>query len=257
VWTCRIRPLGAEIVVGCDESLATALEQHLSPWKPETSRARPDAVLLGAGGTASLALQVGSRIMHTGSSVDGLMVGLQNWIDGEVTRAAPGLIAVHAGVVGWDNSVILLPGTSGAGKTSLVAALVDRGAAYYSDELAFVDERGWAHPYPRHPIVRDALGIGRPSAVRPASAAPLPAAPVRMIVGVRYATDANWQVSRLAASEALLLLLANTAHRLSPEGVPAALLRAAASASSYSGRRGDAATASAAILKLFACRGRL
>ncbi len=49
---------------------------------------------------------------------------------------------VHAGAVavGWQRQAILIPGRSFAGKTTLVKALVEAGAVYYSDEFAVLDK---------------------------------------------------------------------------------------------------------------------
>lgn len=46
--------------------------------------------------------------------------------------------SLHAGVVAWHGRSILIPGDSGAGKTSLTAWLVDRGFDFLTDELAVV-----------------------------------------------------------------------------------------------------------------------
>lgn len=53
-------------------------------------------------------------------------------------------IALHAGAVVHNDSVILLPGMSGAGKSSLTAWLVAKGCSYLSDELisASIDKPG-------------------------------------------------------------------------------------------------------------------
>ena len=55
---------------------------------------------------------------------------------------------VHAGVVGWQGKAILIPGRSFSGKTTLVKALIEAGATYYSDEFAILDRQGLVHPYP-------------------------------------------------------------------------------------------------------------
>ena len=61
-----------------------------------------------------------------------------------------GLWAVHAGVVSRDGSVLAIPGTSGTGKSTLVAACVAAGWDYVSDEaLAFDDETMRVVPYPK------------------------------------------------------------------------------------------------------------
>src|SRR5579872_2771307 len=56
-------------------------------------------------------------------------------------------IFIHAGAVGWRGQAIVLPGASGAGKSSLVAELVKAGALYYSDEYAILDLLGRVHPF--------------------------------------------------------------------------------------------------------------
>ncbi len=61
---------------------------------------------------------------------------------------------MHAGVVGWRGRAILIPGRSGTGKTSLVAALVEQGAVYYSDDYAPIDADGRVRSYARAPSVR-------------------------------------------------------------------------------------------------------
>ena len=76
-----------------------------------------------------------------------------------VANYAPDRVFVHAGVVGWKGRALVLPGTSFAGKTTLVAELVRAGATYYSDEYAVVDEQGRVHPYPRDLQMRDAGGV--------------------------------------------------------------------------------------------------
>ena len=65
-----------------------------------------------------------------------------------VARSARRRIFVHAGVVGWRGRAIVIPGRTFTGKSTLVAALVRAGAAYYSDEYAVFDQQGRVHPYP-------------------------------------------------------------------------------------------------------------
>jgi hypothetical protein len=57
---------------------------------------------------------------------------------------------VHAGVVSVEGSgAILFPGGSGAGKTSLVLALIEGGAQYLTDELAAIDHGAHVAPFPK------------------------------------------------------------------------------------------------------------
>lgn len=82
-----------------------------------------------------------------------------NFFDGlfrvTVGENAPELVFIHAGVVSWKGRVIMLPGQSFAGKSTLVTELVRNGAEYYSDEFALADKNGLIHPFPR-PINRRA-----------------------------------------------------------------------------------------------------
>ena len=200
---------------------------------------------------AAYALHQGDAVIMRAASPDDVLVGLQRWLDTEITRRVTHLTPVHAGVVSWRSRAILLPGPSGAGKTALVSALVDRGATYYSDELAFVDARGWVHAYPRHMVVRDARGVGRSAPVARAAHTPTDAIPAGLMLALRFAANERFEVVRLASSEGLLVLLANTAHRLSSvRSVPAGFLQVAALAASYRGTRGESSEATDAILQL-------
>ena len=72
-------------------------------------------------------------------------------ISRDTVELATGYLMIHAGVVvsaGGEGVVIL--GESGSGKTVLVAALVQEGFGYLSDEAAAIEiETGLAHPWPR------------------------------------------------------------------------------------------------------------
>src|SRR4030088_2057564 len=80
---------------------------------------------------------------------DGLLDAFESHVQLTVAEYAPHRVFVHAGVVGWRNRAILIPGLSYSGKTTLVDQLIRAGATYYSDEYAVLDGRGRVHPYPR------------------------------------------------------------------------------------------------------------
>jgi hypothetical protein len=58
-------------------------------------------------------------------------------------------VFLHAGVVTIDGLAVVLPGSSMAGKSTLVHALVEDGATYYSDEFAVLDHQGNVFPFRR------------------------------------------------------------------------------------------------------------
>ncbi|HEY7049793.1 MAG TPA: hypothetical protein VH373_21430 [Jatrophihabitantaceae bacterium] len=71
----------------------------------------------------------------------------------ELTRLAVAhspLLCVHAGVVSGPDGLIAIPGESGLGKTTLVAALLRAGFGYVSDEALALDrDSGAVTPFPR------------------------------------------------------------------------------------------------------------
>ena len=76
-------------------------------------------------------------------------------IDNAVAQRSRQMLFVHAGVVGWRGLAIVIPGRSHTGKSTLVAELVRRGAVYYSDEFAVLDDTGRVHPYRRTLVLRE------------------------------------------------------------------------------------------------------
>jgi len=65
---------------------------------------------------------------------------------------------LHAGGVEVDGRVIVLPGRSHAGKSTLVAAFLERGAKYLSDDMIPIDRKLLAHPFPRPIGIRTKTG---------------------------------------------------------------------------------------------------
>jgi hypothetical protein len=113
------------------------------------------------------------------------------------------LLFVQAGVVGWRGlALVVVAGPSRPGTSTLVAELVRRGARYYSDTFAVLDEAGRVHPYARPP---------RPGAEkRPApdlrlerEGAPAEPLPLGLVVAGSYRPGAPWQPSVVRGARAL------------------------------------------------------
>lgn len=160
--------------------------------------------------------------------------------------------AVHAGAVLIEGRVVLLPGSTHAGKSSLVAEFLRHGATYYSDEYALIDECGLVHSYPR-PLLLRSEGVLQ-SLVLPSelnSAFAVAPAPVGWILALEFAPDNAWDIREISQAEAAMLLLRNTPHEMaqSPEMVDF-FFRVVAEAACYEGSRGDAADAVAHFLHL-------
>lgn len=136
---------------------------------------------------------------------------------------AQGMLFVHAGVVGWRGHGIVIPGRSGTGKTTLVRALIEAGAEYYSDEFALVDANGRVHPYARPLSIREAGSRGtRYTAEQLGARIGTTPLAVGLIVSTEYRRGARWQPRLLSKAEAVLALMANTvaARRLPHETLP-------------------------------------
>ena len=163
---------------------------------------------------------------------------------------APAHTFVHAGVVALDGALVVLPGPSHAGKTTLVAALIALGAVYYSDEYAVVDAGGLIHPYPKALSVRTpgVRHLGHFEAVPPERIATR-AAPADLIVSTWYEPGARWRAAPTSPAAAAQAVLANTpAARSRPQASMAAagaLARDACAA--LAGPRGEAPETAAAI----------
>jgi len=169
-----------------------------------------------------------------------------------IAEMAPRYTFVHAGVVGWKGKAIVIPGRSLAGKSSLVAALVQAGATYYSDEFAVLDGRGRVHPYPIPLAIRQSEGgaplvkcrvedIGGVAGTRPL--------PVGLVLSTRYSTGTRFRPRPVSAGHAVLDLLANTLPaRRRPERTLAVLSRIVSHAILLRGTRGEAAVAAQQVL---------
>lgn len=183
--------------------------------------------------------------------LDEVLAVLETDLQLYVAERARRRVFVHAGVVGWRGRALLLPGSSHAGKSTLVAALVRAGARYGSDEYAVLDASGRVHPYPRDPQVRD--GDGR-SATLPlgelGGKAVRGALPVGLVAFARYEEGRRWRPRRLTPGQGALDLLAHTVPaRLRPEGALAALRRVVERAPVWKGPRGEAEEAAAWLLE--------
>jgi hypothetical protein len=170
-----------------------------------------------------------------------------------IAMQSPSHVFVHAGVVGWNGQAVLIPGRSYCGKSTLVMALTELGATYFSDEYAVLDQEGFVHPYLRELRLRDDVrgaGEGKQNAPVLGAEPPKPLS-VGLVLVSEYTVGAVWQPSRLTCGEALFSLIENTvAIRAQPEASMRTLRHLAVNARAYKTVRGEAGLAAAAMLKL-------
>lgn len=140
-----------------------------------------------------------------------------------VGEYAHGRVFIHAGVVGWKDRGILIPGPTRAGKSTLVAAMLRVGATYYSDDFAVVDPDGRIHPYlsPLHHRNGDGTVHSTPAAELQAPVGEKPL-PVGLVLVTHYKKGGRWRPRRVSPGEGLLAVLRNT---LPAQREPARVLR--------------------------------
>lgn len=130
-----------------------------------------------------------------------------------IAEFAVGKVFLHAGVVGWKGKGLVLPGKSFHGKTTLVAELVKRGASYYSDEYAVLDEDGFVHPFPKMLSVRGIIDefqqmdlpvetFGGKAAVKPCE--------VGMVLLTEFEKEALWKPEIINPGEGMLEIISHT-----------------------------------------------
>jgi hypothetical protein len=247
-FDCNVR-----VAADCLETY-TILERYVFPSFPRRAKTtyKTDIFICVDRVADQFQLSVDGVMVSSAVQTNTLVPDLIRALDDAVIQRLTALHAVHAGAVLLGERVLMLPGSTHAGKSSLVAELLRRGATYFSDEYALIDSEGRVHPYPRPLLLRN--GSPEQSPWLPAecnASTGDTAVPVGWILSLEYLPESTWSVVAICQSEALLILLRNTPHILSesPDMV-AVFQRAIASATCYIGRRPDADEAVSRILEL-------
>jgi predicted ATPase len=169
----------------------------------------------------------------------------------EIAAHAAPQVFVHAGVVECCGRAIVLPGSSHAGKTTLVRALVAAGASYSSDEYAVLDLDGHVTPFAKPLSVR--AEDGRSEWIDPDTLGRVGSGsvPVALVAMLQYREGASFQpVVRRGATVALAIVehtVPARARQLDTLDASAAVARRAAM---VQGERGEAAATAVALLEL-------
>ena len=183
-----------------------------------------------------------------------VLEAFESWFRLGVAELTDRRVFVHAGVVGYQNRAIIIPGKTFAGKTSLVVELVKAGATYYSDDFAVLDPQGMVHPFHKPLSLREPGGDGKQINIAVeeiggrAGSEPLP---VGLVLASEYKPGSHWSPRQLSPGQGTLVLLANTVPaRRSPERVLDTLGRVVAAAPVLTGKRGEAAETARRILDI-------
>jgi hypothetical protein len=167
-----------------------------------------------------------------------------------VADRSPRKVFLRAGVVGWRDRAILVPGGPRSGKSTLVRALVACGATYFSDEYAVL-EGGTVEPYPsRFPpwsapdtsisYLLDEMAAG-PRAPRPL--------PVGIVLFAPYQSGGVFKPKLISRGKFLLELFKHAvATQRNPEQVLRALEAVSRRCNALEGVRGDAQAVASYLL---------
>lgn len=176
-------------------------------------------------------------------------------IEYAVAERSQDYVFVHAGVVAVNGELLLFPGESFSGKSTLVAALVQQGATYFSDEYAVVTTEGIVLPYPRPISLRTGLYFkeGRTdlSDFGPSANHTLHGLPASKIMFLTYESESELQVEAIDYPSALIELSKNTvAFRDRPDMSFSYLHNLLNRAQTLRGKRGSADGAARRIREL-------
>jgi hypothetical protein len=181
---------------------------------------------------------------------------LIHWVESDaklwVTARSPDAVFVHAGVVEWRGRALLLPGKSHAGKTTLVAALVEAGATYYSDDFAVLDADGRVWPCPLRLALRAPDGARVLTPIEELGGR-VGSGPIEVgwVIDTAFSLESEFNPAPISRGLVTLCLMENApSGRTRPDEVLAVVARAARRARGLRGERGDVGSAVPSILRL-------
>jgi hypothetical protein len=247
-----LRSRGFSAGVRTDDAGAARVLMDRIPGAELLDSGAPDRLYSVRSSGSGYLVRAGGRTLARSLSRREALDRVLREIELAAAESAPGEIFIHAGAVGWRSGVIILPGRSFTGKTSLVVELLRRGATYYSDEYAVFDSFGRVHPYARPLRIRSgnrfrtctARDLGAAVASEPVGAC--------LIVFTKYTPQAAWRARPITPGNALLRLMANAVPvRRRPSETMLSLGSAVLRSRSFCASRGDGERAAAEILQLF------
>jgi hypothetical protein len=102
---------------------------------PEGAGADQRRYRLSRTGSGAIQIRLGARGVGVANSTDAAVSFTQWHLNREAVAGAASRVLLHAGAVRLAGGVVVLPGQSNAGKSTLVAGLVRTGGGYVTDEL--------------------------------------------------------------------------------------------------------------------------
>lgn len=185
------------------------------------------------------------------ASSSGFLERLETVFQLEIAQNAPEAVFVHAGAVAVGRRAAVFPGASFAGKSTLIDALVKRGAVYLSDEYAVIDRLGRVHPYRRPISLRQHSGNTIRVDPRMLTEPTHIGHDLALVLSCLYRRRARWFPVPMSRGQAVLDLFANTVSaQLTPERDVEFLTAATDKSRCLRSERGDARRVAGQILQL-------
>lgn len=227
-----------------DPELLDRIEPMLPPnWtRRPRSAAQLRLGLLDEGNDIFTIFRQDGMCIHEAPGREYALMRMDSMIQSLVALEATDYVFVHAGVVASAGQAIVIPGLSFSGKTTLVRALVEQGALYYSDEFAVLDPAGQVHPYAKPLSLRGHMTPAVDTHVHElGGTAGVEALPVGLVVATRYQRDAEWDPEELSPGAGTLALLEHAVPaQARPSQTMRVLSRAIEGARILKGERGEA-----------------
>jgi hypothetical protein len=168
-----------------------------------------------------------------------------------VSEKLPGFVAVHAALLHVDDAVIIVPGKSGVGKSSLCVAAMEAGWEVWSDEYCLIDTTtgevsGWPRPVRQRLPGGGVRRIDHQGPVGPGQAT--------HVIAMAYSGDiSGLALEPVSPGQVAMDLMANTVcARSRPEETFRATTRLAKDINGLGGYRGDTETSLAPLRMLLA-----
>ena len=246
-WPCACVMESYGVRVGLradDEALLAAMRELLPPGASAGDSATPVERIFSVRRLGGMYhLYTSGRALVSAESRDEILEWFEARCRLYIAEHSPEWVFVHAGVVFWRGQLLVIPGRSLSGKTTLVRTLLQDGAVYYSDEYAVFDATGRAHPFATPLGIREEGSLAQTKRAAEAFGAESATAPRRVdrVIITRYKKGSAGALREVSAGSAVLALFAHTVSaRRSPQRALAVLTRAVSGAKIRKGYRGEA-----------------
>lgn len=198
---------------------------------------------------ASFMLLADGRPLIRSSEPSDIVQAFEDDLKWLVAERSPRKVFLRAGVVGWRDRAIIIPGGTRSGKSTLVRSLIGCGATYYSDEYAVL-EGNLVQPYPSR--VHNWIAPGNSLGCwldEVNSSQPIKPVPVGIILFAPYQSGAVFKPKLISRGKSLLgMFKYAVASQRNPEQVLRALELVSRRCNALEGVRGDAQTVASYLL---------